>query len=406
MAASHLAPGPWGPRKEEPSRTMSKDRSILHADMDAFYAAIEQRDRPELQGKPVIIGGLGPRGVVSTASYEARNFGVHSALPMAQARRLCPDGIYLHPRMKVYCDVSEEIQEIFRSFTPLVEPLSLDEAFLDVTGSRLLFGDAREIAKMLKKAVEDKTKLCVSVGVASCKFLAKVASDLDKPDGLVVVEHGKEREFLARLSVTRLWGAGKVAQQRFVRSGIKTIGDVQKLSQGRLRALFGDALGKHFHEIANGIDERPVECGRDAKSLSHEMTFDKDIADRDHCLAILLEQSEKVGARLRKQGFKGNTVRLKIRFPPFETRTRQVKLGEATDQDLVIYENARELFDAVRPRSKPVRLIGVGVSELIRCESAQGNLFSPQDKKQKRVLEAMDDIRARFGKGSIGHGRT
>lgn len=374
--------------------------------MDAFYAAIEQRDRAELRGRPVIVGGMGRRGVVATASYEAREFGVHSAMPGAQARRLCPGGIFVPPRMKVYVAVAAEIRSLFEEYTPLVEPLSLDEAFLEVSGSRLLFGSGEQIARELRRRVTERTGLTVSVGVASCKFVAKVASDLEKPDALVVVPPGDEESFLAPLPVKRLWGAGAKTQERFASLGLRTIGDVQKLSRDELVALFGEATGAHYFEISHGIDARSVNPDREIKSLSHEITFDRDLVQGEACLRVLLELSEKVGRRLRRHGLSGHTIRLKLRFPPFTTLTRQCKEKTATHDDLVIYRRAGELFQKARPAGRPVRLLGVGVSELVPAEvSRQGGLFEESGRKSERVLGALDEIRDKFGDGAIGHGK-
>ncbi len=383
-------------------------RTILHADMDAFYAAIEQRDDPALRGRPVIVGGIGRRGVVSTASYEAREFGVHSAMPGAEAHRRCPDGVFVPPRMDVYAAVSSQVFRVFEQVTPLVEPLSLDEAFLDVTGSRALFGDGRAIAEKIKREVRDVTGLCVSIGVAANKYVAKVASDLDKPDGLVVVEPGREVEFLAPLPTKRLWGAGKVMQRKLHGLGLDTIGDVQALTPERLVELLGEHAGQHFWNLAHALDDRHVVAERGPKSVSHECTFEHDLESVDQCHAILLDLCERVGRRLRRAGLRGRVVKLKLRFPPFETLSRQKTFDDATDDDLRIYRAAVELFDNAHG-GRPVRLLGVGVAQFAD-ESApvQQDLFAkPEpDKKSADVLRAMDAIRDRFGEGSIRHGST
>ena len=382
------------------------ERTILHADMDAFYAAVEQRDDPSLRGKPVIVGGLGKRGVVSTASYEARRFGVHSAMPGAIAHRLCPDGIFVRPRMDVYVRVSQEIREIFSRFTPEIEPLSLDEAFLDVTGSRLLFGDGAAIAREIRRLVELRTQLTVSIGVASSKYVAKVASDLDKPDGLTLVPRGGERAFLRELPIKRLWGAGKVAQSKFERFGLRTIGDVQDFGERSLVAAFGEQAGRHYWRLAHGDDERPVVRGRAAKSISHECTFGDDLVGREHAHAVLLELCEGVGARLRAQRLFAQTLRLKLRFPPFETKTRQLAIDPASAADRVLHELAKQLYDAAVPEDeRPIRLLGVAADKLIPQDRVrQGSLFVRRESREERVLDAFDTIRERFGKGSIAHG--
>ena len=382
-------------------------RIILHADMDAFYASIEQRDRPELRGRPVVIGGLGPRGVVSTASYEARPFGVHSAQPTAQARRLCPDAVYLTPRMEHYVSVSRQVREVFDGFTDLVEPLSLDEAFLDVSGSTRLFGDGVAIAERLRAQVLERTGLTVSVGVAANKYVAKVASDLDKPDGLTHVPAGQEAAFLAPLPVGRLWGAGKATQARLGALGLRTLGDVQRRSEAELVAALGDASGRHFFRLCRGQDERPVVPDRDPKSVSRETTFGQDVADDARLRDVLLELAEDVGRRLRKQGLAGRTVRLKLRYPPFETHSRQVRLPAPTDEDLVLFRAARGLLEALRPPGKPVRLIGVGAADLGPAgeKQVQGDLFAAAEGPEpggEVVDRTLDAIRDRFGSGAAG----
>lgn len=382
-------------------------RTILHADMDAFYAAVEQRDRPELHGQPVIVAGLGRRGVVSTASYEARKFGVHSAMPTARARELCPHGNYVRGRMEVYVGVSKEIRAVFETFTPLIEPISLDEAFLDVTGSLGLFGDGRSIAEQLRAEVLQRTELTISVGVATSKYVAKVASDVNKPDGLTHVPPGIEAAFLAALPIARLWGAGPRTQKRLTDLGYHRIGDMQRLDLAATVKLMGENLGEHYYQLCRGIDERPVEPDREIKSISHEETFERDLTSRQDCHAVLLDQSERVGRRLRKQGLRGQVVRLKLRDPDFTTCSRQRKFPQATDDDLTIYREARALFDAARADMTPVRLLGVAVADLRgRDAPAQGGLFDRQlDQKSDQLNAAMDRIRDRFGEGSIRHGR-
>jgi DNA polymerase-4 len=380
------------------------ERTILHADMDAFYAAIEQRDRPELRGKPVIVGGSGPRTVVSTASYEARRYGVHSAMPGVQAKRRCPHGIFVAPRMEAYAAEAARIRAVFERFTDLVEPLSLDEAFLDVTGSRALFGDGAAIARRLKEAVLAATQLTVSVGVATSKYVAKVASDLRKPDGLVVVPAGTEREFLAPLPVGRLWGAGPKTEQLLRRAGLATIGDLQRLSPAQLAAAVGEHAGAHFWALANGVDPRPVEPERQAQSIGHEMTFAADLQTRDEVRAVLLQLSEMVGRRLRQHGLRGHLVRLKLRYPDFRTITRQRKV-QATDDDLVLFRTAGALLRENWPGQPGIRLLGITAGDLAPAAgSAQRELFARGADKASEVLRAMDAIRERFGEDAIHHG--
>ncbi len=372
--------------------------------MDAFYAAIEQRDHPEWRGKPVIVGGKEPRQVVSTASYEARKFGVHSAMPGVQAARLCPHGIFVVPRMDVYAAVSAQVRAVFDRFTDQVEPLSLDEAFLDVTGSRALFGDGAAIAARLKREVLAATQLTVSVGVATSKYVAKVASDLRKPDGLVVVAPGDERAFLAPLPLSRLWGVGPVTQQQLERAGLRTIGDVQARCEEALVAAFGDNLGQHLFVLANGLDPREVEPERAAKSIGHELTFTDDLRSEDEVTGILLQLAEMVGRRLRRHGQRATVVRLKLRYGDFTTLVRQRKVAPTAD-DLELYGVARELLLANWNRGRGVRLLGVTGAMLVgAADPAQQSLFTAGPRKRDRLLRAMDAVRDRHGEDSLRHG--
>ena len=396
----------------------SAPRTILHADMDAFYAAVEQRDRPELRGKPVIIGGYGPRQVVSTASYEARKFGVHSAMPGRRARQLCPEGIFVTPRMEVYAAISGQIHEVFEQFTDQVEPLSLDEAFLDVTGSRALFGDGRTIAERIRRDVLERTELCVSVGVATSKYVAKVASDVDKPDGLVVVEPGTEREFLADLPLSRLWGVGPTTCATLERAGLRSIKDVQARSREQLVEGFGGNLGEHLFVLANGLDERPVISERAAKSIGHEMTFAEDLCEVDDVKGILLQLAEMVGRRLRRAEQRATVIRLKLRHPPFETKSRQKKVA-ATADDLELYRVATALLESAWDMRKPVRLLGVTGADLVSADAPaaivkpkQQSLFvaeepaaevSANQQQRDKLLQAMDAIRDRHGEDAVRH---
>jgi len=383
---------------------VSSPRTILHADMDAFYAAIEQRDHPAWRGRPVIVGGSGPRQVVSTASYEARRFGVHSAMPGVRAKQLCPHGIFVAPRMEVYAAVSAQVREVFDRFTDQVEPLSLDEAFLDVTGSRALFGDGPTIAARIKAEVKAATQLTVSVGVATSKYVAKVASDLRKPDGLVVVPPGEERAFLQPLPVARLWGVGPVTQQQLERTGLRTIGDVQQRSEAELCRAFGDSLGPHLFVLAHGLDPREVEPERQAKSIGHELTFAEDLRTPDEVHGVLLQLAEMVGRRLRREGVRGGVVRLKLRYGDFTTLVRQRKVAP-TDDDQELYRTARELLAAAWERARGVRLLGITAAQLaVGGAPAQGSLFAPAPRQRERLLRAMDAIRDRHGEDKLRHG--
>ena len=378
--------------------------TILHADMDAFYAAIEQLDRPELRGKPVIVGGSGPRQVVSTASYEARKHGVHSAMPGARAQRLCPQGVFVAPRMARYAEVSAQVQAIFERFTDMVEPLSLDEAFLDVTGSRKLFGDGVTIARRIKGEVLAATQLSVSVGVATSKFVAKVASDLDKPDGLVVVAPGDERKFLAPLPLKRLWGVGASTLPRLERVGLRRIGDLQARSCDELIKLFGDHLGQHLFVLANGLDARRVEGERTAKSIGHELTFAEDLTSPQAVRDVLLQLADMVGRRLRRARLRATVVRLKLRHPPFETLSRQRSVA-ATDDDVDLFRCGGELLERAWDQRRGVRLLGLTGASLVSAQDPQqGGLFAPPPPERSRLLQALDAIRDRHGDSAVHRG--
>ncbi len=381
-------------------------RHILHLDMDAFYAAVEQRDNPELRGKPVLVGGSPEgRGVVSTASYEARPFGCHSAMPMAQALRLCPHAIVVSGHMSRYVEVSRQVFAVLEQFTPLIEPLSIDEAFIDVTGSTRLFGTPVEIAAEIKRRVRDETHLTASVGVAPNKFLAKIASDLEKPDGLVVVPPDAVAAFLAPLPIAKLWGAGAVTQQHFERLGVRTFGDARGLSEETLAREFGEQ-GEHFYRLVRGIDDRRVEPDCEAKSISHEVTFARDIADLDYVRTVLLELLEQVAGRLRKHDRLAQTVTLKVRSPDFVTLTRRKTLPAMTDSTDELWQAVAELYETWRrQRPTPVRLIGVGVSGFAEEQGRQLPLFGrEEDARRKRLDRTMDEIQDRFGKGAIKRG--
>lgn len=380
--------------------------TILHVDMDAFYASIEQRDHPELRGLPVIVGGsAGQRGVVSAASYEARQFGVHSAMPSSRARRLCPQGVFLPVRMRHYAQVSRQIQSIFHTFTPLVEPLSLDEAFLDVRGCEGLYGPTREIARQLKARIKAETDLIASVGVAPNKFLAKLASDIGKPDGFVVLPPEQVRAFLGPLSVNRIWGVGARAEQRLHALGVRTIGQLAALPQQLLGDHFGE-LGRHIWQLANGLDDRQVVPDREAKSISTETTFPRDIADREILRIWLLDLVDHLGSRLRHNEVRARTLDVKVRAADFRTRIRSMVLSEATDVTSELWEAAQVLFERCITREMlPVRLLGVGAARLTRDTTIQRSLFDAEVREKNRQIDrAVDAIRGRFGSDAIQRG--
>ena len=381
---------------------------ILHVDMDAFYASVEERERPELAGKPLIVGGTPEgRGVVAAANYEVRKYGVHSAMPTATALRLCPQAIVIPCRLGFYAEISEQIRAIFDHYTPLVEPLSLDEAFLDVTGSEPLFGSSAVIGRQIKETIRQKLRLTASVGVAPNKFLAKIASDLEKPDGFVLVEAGQIeiQEFLDPLPVGRLWGVGRVASQVFERLGVKTIADVRRMPIETLRQHFGQT-GDHLAELARGIDERRVVPDRDAKSISHETTFAADIADMDALRAWASELAEQVGWRLRRHRLRGRTVQIKVRYADFHTITRAETLAEATSVTEEIRQTAlRLLTERLPDRRLLIRLLGVGVSHFENPEQVQGILFEDESHaRHSRLDQAADKLRERFGAEALRRG--
>ena len=378
-------------------------RAILHCDLDAFYASVEQRDHPEYRGKPVIVGGgANERGVVSAASYEARRFGVRSAMPLREAGRLCPDGIFVPGDYERYQAASDAVMALFEERTPLVEPISLDEAFLDVTATQHLFGGAEDMAAGLKATVRHDLGLVLSVGVAANKLCAKVGSDLRKPDGLVIVPAGGEAAFLAPLPLERLWGVGPKTREILGGFGIRTIGELAALDPATLEARLG-GHGQAISERARGIDEGEVIPWEASKSIGHEHTFESNTLDRAAIEGTLLRLAQGVGRRAREARLRGRTVTLKLRVAPFETRSRQRTLTDATDADLEIYQTARSLLrDALATdhqggRTSPVRLIGVTISNLV--ESTQLGLFDSA--RAARIDAALDAVRERFGDGKL-----
>jgi DNA polymerase-4 len=374
-------------------------RTILHVDLDAFFAAVEQRDRPELRGKPVIIGG-GPdqRGVVSTCSYEARKFGVHSAMPLRTAGRLCPQGIFLPVDGRKYQTASRAVMAILRRFTPMVQPVSIDEAFLDVTASRALFGDGEAIAKAIKAAVHDEVGLTISVGVATTKLVAKVASDLRKPDGLVLVPPGEEAAFLAPLAISRLWGVGEKTATALAEFGVKTIGDLAALPPTAIERRFGKH-GASLVERAHGIDPDPVAGGEAAKSIGHEHTFDVDTSDREVIERALLGMADGVAGRLRSMGWKAVTVTLKLRDSSFATITRQVSLKAPADLTEEIYAAALVLLRK-ELHGQRIRLVGVTASNFREREQL-GMFPDAGDPRRHKAAEALDAIRRKYGDRSM-----
>ena len=371
-------------------------RIIFHIDMDAFFAAIEQRDHPEYRGLPVIVGGPASRGVVSTASYEARRFGVHSAMPMATARRRCPDGIFVPGNHALYSAVSADVFAVFARYSPLVEPLSIDEAFLDMTGMELLAASPRALAEKLKAEIHEKTGLVASVGIAPNKFLAKLASDLEKPDGLVEIRAEDAVARLSPLPLRRLWGVGRRTEEKLQALGLKTIGDLQKMDERRLSRAIGQKAAHALQELSFGRDERPVESGREAKSIGKETTFEKDIESPEEAERALLALAEKVGWRLRLAGAAARTIQLKLRRSDFSTVTRSRTLPEATCHDGPIFYTARGLFRELGIKSG-IRLLGITAENFEK--DALPSLFV--DEKKERLYGAIDALKKRFGENII-----
>jgi DNA polymerase IV len=376
--------------------------TFLHIDMDAFYASVELIDRPELRGLPVIVGGGASRGVVLSATYEARHLGVHSAMPMSRARRLCPQGIVIDPDHRRYVDVSRGVMEIFRSVTPLVEPLSLDEAFLDVAGAVRRLGSPAAIGQQIRDRVADEQRITCSVGVASTKFVAKLASGRAKPDGLLVVPRAETITFLHRLPVGALWGVGERTEEILQRFGLRTVSDLAHTPVDTLRRALGDAAGGHLHELAWGRDPRPVVPEHVEKSVGAEETFARDVDDPDVVLRELLRLSERVAARLRSADLVGRTVVIKVRFADFSTITRSRTLSERTDVAHTVYSVVRELYGALGLDRARLRLVGVRMEGLAESAAAHRQLALDERTQGWREAEqAVDRASARFGAGAV-----
>jgi len=378
---------------------LSAERAIIHVDMDAFYASVEQRDHPELRGRPVIVAGLGPRGVVSTCSYEARRFGVRSAMPTAQARRLCPDAVYVWPDLARYEAVSDQVFGVFHEVTPLVEGLSLDEAFLDVTASLRLLGSVEAIGRRIKQAIRERTRLNASVGMGPNKLLAKLASEISKPDGFRRMTSGSAAAELAPLPVGRLWTVGKVTEQALHRLGIRTIGELAACDTARLASALGRQVTA-LQALARGEDDRCVEPAQAEQSIGAEHTYDVDVAELAMAEAWLLRHCERIAARARQRGLQGRTITVKLREPPFETYTRQAQLPAPSASASEIYKLARGLLNAWwRAQARPrLRLLGVSLSGF--AAERQSDLFD--DASERGATDQVQDrINSRFGTGSL-----
>lgn len=385
-----------------------EERFIVHVDMDAFYASVEQRDHPEYRGRPVVVGadpkGGQGRGVVAACSYEAREYGIHSAMPISFAYKRCPHAVYLRGDMKKYVHISHQILKILKRFTPDIEPISIDEAFLDITGSYKLFGTPEETCRKIKATICEETGLQASLGMAPNKMTAKIASDLEKPDGLVVVTSKGLQEFLHPLPVGKLWGVGKRTKEELSRLGIRTIGDLASRDLKDLSNLLGKS-GVHVWKLANGIDPRDVETSIGIKSIGHEHTFEEDVIDPQMIEDTLMWLAEKVSRRMRKKGFRGRTVSLKIRLADFSTYTRAKSLQTPTNYVNDLFQTALDKARAFKLGKQPIRLIGIQVSNLEK-EKGQLGLFgptSPGSEKKEKLHEAVDRIKDRFGERAIKH---
>jgi len=384
---------------------MEQDNYILHIDMDAFYASVEVKDDPSLQDKPVLVGGSPEkRGVVAASSYKAREFGIHSAMPMSQALRLCPDAIVLPVRMSRYVELSKQIHKIFHNYTPDVEPISIDEAFLDVTGCIKLFGSAETIGKQIKADIKEQTDLTASVGIAPNKFLAKLASDLEKPDGFVIITEENKQQILDPLPVSKIGGIGKVTNKELQKHGIHTIKQLRTAPEYKLSRVFKNQVND-IVKLAQGIDDRKVETVHETKSISAEETFSTDVKDKDVLLAVLHGQVEEVSQRLRAEQLQCRTITLKLRYGDFRTITRSSTF-ELTNTTKTLQSRAQQLFNEWHKKSAgALRLLGFGASGLSPEGSGQKSLFiDPEEEKQKKIDEVYDKIKGKFGDDSLKRG--
>ena len=379
---------------------MEKIRKIIHVDMDAFFAQIEQRDNPKYKNKPLIVGGPVNRGVVSTASYEARKYGLHSGMPLYKARKLCPEGIYVPVDMEKYLCESRKIRDIFYRFTPLVEPVGCDEAFLDVTGCEKLFGEAIEIARKIKGAIYEKTNLTSSAGIGPNKFFAKLASNLGKPNGLTVLDNTPDIiEKIRLLPVSSIWGIGRVTEESLAKMGIKTIGEIADTPLEILRLKFKE-MGEFMHNMASGIDNREVVPYSEPKSIGRETTLSEDTSEAGKIKSILLNLSQKISSNLAREGYKGKTVTLKIRYSDFKGGTARITLSKYTDSMFEIFKASfllLEKFDLIRNK---IRMIGVSVSNLKSYCLIKNTLFDQKDKSED-VSRAVAEINSRFGENKV-----
>ena len=374
--------------------------NIIHVDMDAFYASVEKRDNPELEGKPVIVGGDPEgRGVVAAACYEVREYGVHSAMSAAEAKRRCPHAIFLPVRMDRYQEVSAQIFEILGNYTPVIEKISVDEAFLDIKGTERLFGSPREVGRKIQKEIMEKTGLQASVGIAPNKFLAKLASDMDKPAGFTVIEEDKIQEILDPLPIENIWGVGEKTEEKLHKINIKTIRELKKISEEDLVSIFGN-FGQKLYNLARGIDDREVEKTSVTKSISHEQTFSENMEEEDYLLSVLMEFSGKVARRLRKKNLKAETVFVKVSYDIFKSSSRQITYQRAFHDTETIYFAGKKLLQENNLFRRPIRLLGIGVSNLIPADQEQMSLFGGED-EDDNMVEAIDRLKDKFGESSV-----
>lgn len=376
-------------------------RWIMHVDMDAFFASVEQRDDPALQGKPVIVGGKSRRSVVATASYEARAFGVHSAMPLSQARRLCPHGCFVAPRFEAYREASDAIHQVMLHYADAYEPISLDEAFLDISGMGNQYPTLGAIGRAIKEEIRSAVHLTASVGIAPNKFLAKMASDIKKPDGLCIIPYGREREVLAPLPVRRLWGVGEVTEKKLLAAGFRTIADIQEAPLEKLSALLGNQ-GTLLKDLSFGIDDRPVVSSRQVKSIGDESTYEYDLTDRQKIDREIAIHSDIVAQRLRRHDLAARTISLKIRFASFKTIMRSLSLEEGTNLQETIDSTCQTLLSRI-PLTEGIRLIGVTASNLGAPLSIP-SLFSDAEDKRARAAKAMDSIQQKYGRKALQKG--
>lgn len=376
-------------------------RWIMHVDMDAFFASVEQRDDPSLQGKPVIVCGKSRRSVVATASYEARAFGVHSAMPLSQAKRLCPHGCFVAPRFEAYREASDAIHQVMLHYADAYEPISLDEAFLDISGMGSQYPTLGSIGRAIKEEIRCAVHLTASVGIAPNKFLAKMASDMNKPDGLCIIPYGREQEVLAPLPVRRLWGVGSVTEKKLLAAGFRTIADIQEATQEKLSALLGNQ-GPLLKALSLGIDERPIISSRQVKSIGDESTYEYDLTDRRAIDREIAIHSDIVAQRLRRHDLAARTISLKIRFASFKTIMRSLSLEEGTNLQETIDSACQTLLSRI-PLTEGIRLIGVTASNLGAPLSIP-SLFSDKEEKRARAAKAMDSIQEKYGRKALRKG--